>query len=434
MAGKLKTLFGKGKELEGRVSRRIGALGGKAKKEGDDVYSVADKAAPGGRRRARGEKGAAKSGKADEVKGLTSSGRRRVGGAAGVAGGTAYLMSGDDKPKKSKEKDYTKGSSKGGVSFKESFAHHRDKLGAGKTFTWNGNKYTTDRADDKKTTSAKKTTSSKAPAKAKKVGIIKKLLFGSDGKMGGKSGIIDNKVTRAFTKRDEENLAAGLVKKNMGGEMKKYKRGGTVSRSKPGNELPMVGKKPPMSRAQSRSTLSPAQRRLLDSVQGKEGSKQSTSVIQDLSDKYGFKPGKRAGAKGGMGKGKRSKPPGMQMGGTVGMAGPATKLPSSPSSVANSGAKAAADAKAAANASAQAQGGPGSARSLASLAAMTRGMNRGPNRPKPTKATAMRGAAARRSGGSTPRGMKDGGITSSKKSSRGTGCAQRGFGKALKGR
>ena len=86
MAGKLKTLFGKGKELEGRVSRRVGALGGKAKKEGDDVYSVADKAAPGGRRRARGEKGAAKSGKANEVKDLTSSGRKRIGGAAGVAG------------------------------------------------------------------------------------------------------------------------------------------------------------------------------------------------------------------------------------------------------------------------------------------------------------------------------------------------------------
>jgi hypothetical protein len=73
MAGKLKTLFGKAAELEGRVSRRVGALGGKAKKEGDDVYSVADKAAPGGRRRARGEKGAAKSGKANEVKDLTSS-------------------------------------------------------------------------------------------------------------------------------------------------------------------------------------------------------------------------------------------------------------------------------------------------------------------------------------------------------------------------
>ena len=49
----------------------------------------------------------------------------------------------------------------------------------------------------------------------------------------------------------------------------------------------------------------------------REGSKQATSVIKDLSDEYGFKPGKRAGAKGGMGKGKRAKPPGMQMGGAA---------------------------------------------------------------------------------------------------------------------
>jgi len=451
MAGKLKTLFGKGKELEGRVSRRVGALGGKAKKEGDDVYSVADKAAPGGRRRARGEKGAAKSGKANEVKDLTSSGRRRIGGAAGVAGGTAYLASKDDKPKKSKEKDYTKGSSKGGVSFKESFAHHRKKLGAGKTFTWNGNKYTTDRADDKKTTSAKKTTSSKAPAKAKKVGIIKKLLFGSDGKMGGKSGIIDNKVTRAFTKRDEENLAAGLVKKRAGGEMMKskgYKRGGAVGMSKPGNEkLPMVGKKRPMSRAQSRATLSPAQRRLLDSVQGREGSKQATSVIQDLSDKYGYKPGKRAGAKGGMGKGKRAKPGGMNMGGAVGMAPPKGGLqPAVTQQRGTASGLSAAQRMALLNASAGKRAPVGRS---------------GPREEKlaaAKKAMAMRGAAGRRSGGSTPRGMnmggaamkskmaskggkmggkmapgyKNGGSVSRKKTARGVGAAKRGFGRAMR--
>ena len=45
-------------------------------------------------------------------------------------------------------------------------------------------------------------------------------------------------------------------------------------------------------------------------------------------------------------------------------------------------------------------------------------MDMGPRRP--TKATAMRGAAARRSGGSTPRGMKKGG------SVRGAGCATKG--------
>jgi hypothetical protein len=73
----------------------------------------------------------------------------------------------------------------------------------------------------------------------------------------------------------------------------------------------------PKSRAQRRATLSSAQKNMLDGVQGREGSKQATSVIKDLSDEYGFKPGKRAGAKGGMGKGKRAKPPGMQMGGAA---------------------------------------------------------------------------------------------------------------------
>jgi hypothetical protein len=36
------------------------------------------------------------------------------------------------------------------ATFKETFAAKRKELGAGKTFTWNGKSYTTDRADDKK--------------------------------------------------------------------------------------------------------------------------------------------------------------------------------------------------------------------------------------------------------------------------------------------
>jgi hypothetical protein len=141
----------------------------------------------------------------------------------------------------------------------------------------------------------------------------------------------------------------------------------------------------PKSRAQRRATLSSAQKNMLDGVQGREGSKQATSVIKDLSDEYGFKPGKRAGAKGGMGKGKRAKPPGMNMGG-VAMAPPvpnalpgttAQRLPPS--------------------------GGP-KAIDTGKLGALP------PSRStRPTKATAMRGAAARRSGGSTPRGMNMGG-------------------------
>jgi hypothetical protein len=355
MAGKLKTLFEKAAELEGRVSRRVGALGGKAKKEGDDVYSVADKAAPGGRRRARGEKGAAKSGKADEVKGLTSSGRRRIVGGAGVAGGTSLFVNAV------KKKDEDKDDSKNPIGPKlgDSFKRPREKakadspsksggrFGQGDNKTLNGkanvskeqleetglslteymNKW--NKTDKRPGGSSSANSSTKSP---KKVGIIKKLLFGSDGKMGGKSGIIDNKVTRAFTKRDEENLAAGLVKKTSrrNDEIKRLcGKGGAVGMSKrtapgvTGGGSPIRGGTktvPPKTRAQSRATLSPAQRRLLDSVQGREGSKQATSVIQDLSDKYGYAPGKRAGAKGGMGKGKRAKPGGMNMGGAVGMA------------------------------------------------------------------------------------------------------------------
>jgi len=56
-------------------------------------------------------------------------------------------------------------------------------------------------------------------------------------------------------------------------------------------------------------------------------------------------------------------------------------------------------------------------------------MDMGPRRP--TKAMAMRGAAGRRSGGSTPRGMKYGGSPKKMKkggklSSRGAGCEIRG--------
>ncbi len=54
-------------------------------------------------------------------------------------------------------------------------------------------------------------------------------------------------------------------------------------------------------------------------------------------------------------------------------------------------------------------------------------MDMGPRRP--TKATAMRGAAARRSGGSTPRGMKKGGKVPGYApggSVRGSGCATKG--------
>jgi hypothetical protein len=161
----------------------------------------------------------------------------------------------------------------------------------------------------------------------------------------------------------------------------------------------------PKSRAQRRATLSSAQKNMLDGVQGREGSKQATSVIKDLSDEYGFKPGKRAGAKGGMGKGKRAKPPGMNMGG-VAMAPPGTKVPAMikrpPASAPGT--------KVPAMIKRPPASAPGTKVPAIPQSRSTR----------PTKATAMReeepvikktpkGAAARRSGGSTPRGMNMGG-------------------------
>lgn len=50
---------------------------------------------------------------------------------------------------KSTAKKYNLGVSKGGVSFKEAFAHYKKQ--GNKTFTWNGKKYTTDTASKKST-------------------------------------------------------------------------------------------------------------------------------------------------------------------------------------------------------------------------------------------------------------------------------------------
>jgi len=230
MAGRIKKAAETIKEIEGRVSRRAGALGKSAKREGKDVYSVPDPKAPGGRRRARGAAGAAKTGKPDEVKGITTRGRKRIAGGAGAVG--AMTLFGGDKEKKEDtavnksttpaKKKYNVGVSKGGVPFKEAFRHHRNK--GAKTFTWNGKKYTTELDTEK----AKRTAAAKKPAAKKKVGGIRRALFGADGKMGGDKGLLDNKLTRAFTKRDELNeLRAEVAKKKpvkkMGGGMMKSK-------------------------------------------------------------------------------------------------------------------------------------------------------------------------------------------------------------------
>jgi hypothetical protein len=50
-------------------------------------------------------------------------------------------------------------------TFAQAFAAARKEKGAGKVFTWNGKRYSTNTADDKKKTTAKKTTAKKTTAK-----------------------------------------------------------------------------------------------------------------------------------------------------------------------------------------------------------------------------------------------------------------------------
>jgi hypothetical protein len=194
---------------------------------------------------------------------VVKSGRKRLGTGAATAGTVGLLMSGgkdtpnseimlkdagpNEKNKKA-DKKYNVGVSKGGVPFKEAFKYNRGE--GKKTFTWNGKKYTTDLASEKSKKDAKK------PAAKKKVGGIRRALFGRDGKMGGEGkGLFDNKLTRAFTKRDELNdLRAEVAKKkpkevknggmmkskgmSKGGAMKKkgYAMGGAVMKKKGGSK------------------------------------------------------------------------------------------------------------------------------------------------------------------------------------------------------
>ena len=194
---------------------------------------------------------------------VVKSGRKRLGTGAGAAGTVGLLMSGgkdtpnseimlkdagpNEKNKKAPKK-YNVGVSKGGVPFKEAFKYNRGE--GKKTFTWNGKKYTTELASEKSKKDAKK------PAAKKKVGGIRRALFGRDGKMGGEGkGLFDNKLTRAFTKRDELNdLRAEVAKKkpkevknggmmkskgmSKGGAMKKkgYAMGGAVMKKKGGSK------------------------------------------------------------------------------------------------------------------------------------------------------------------------------------------------------
>jgi hypothetical protein len=171
------------------------------------------------------------------------------------------------------------------------------------------------------------------------------------------------------------------------------------------------------------SQLSDAQKNLLRSVQS-TGRKQPTSVIDELTKKYGNLAARKQRQ---TLKAKAPKPPGMNIGGAVGMKPiDTTKLGALPSAAGKR---------------------PSTMRS-------------GPREEKlaaAKKAMAMRGAAGRRSGGSTPRGMRAGGMSMKskmaskggkmggmmppgyknggsvgRKKARGVGAAKRGFGRAMR--
>jgi len=333
MAGKIKTLFEAAGKLEKGASRRVGAAGNKGvriepgSKVGSAVGGIKDP----------------KTGrvlKKDKIKELTSRGRRRIAGTA-AAGAAASTLSGGTKDKK---KDYTKGVSKGGVPFKEAF--RKARADGKKTFEWNGNDYTTKlasekaskKSSDKKSESTSKSTTKKRGAVFGKNakfrpfgGVLARALLGDDEKFGGERGLID------FVRTKKKP-----VKKNQGGMMKAkgYSRGGvtgkkrTVSRAAPREEklaagrlaaaarasrnTRMGGKEAGPSRARSGagtgrsiSELSDAQKNLLRSVQS-TGKKQSTSVIDDLTKKYGNLAARKQRQNL---KKKAPRPPGMRAGG-----------------------------------------------------------------------------------------------------------------------
>ena len=338
MAGKIKTLFDAAKKLEKGASRRVGAAGNKGvriepgSKVGSAVGGIKDP----------------KTGKVltkDKIKDLTSKGRRRIAGTA-AAGAAASTLSGGTKDKK---KDYTKGVSKGGVPFKEAF--RKARADGKKTFEWNGNDYTTklasekasNKSSDKKSESTSKSTTKKRGAVFGKDakfrpfgGVLARALLGDDEKFGGERGLIDFVRTK---KKPVKKQAGGMMK------AKGYSRGGvtgkkrTVSRAAPREEKLAAGRRAAAARAaagysqrtpsagskeagssrarsgagtgRSISELSDAQKNLLRSVQS-TGKKQSTSVIDDLTKKYGNLAARKQRQNL---KKKAPRPPGMKMGG-----------------------------------------------------------------------------------------------------------------------
>ena len=280
---KIKSLFRGAKkaieEAEKGASRRVGALGDSRVKieEGSKVGK-----AVGGMKDPKTGRVLTK----DKIKEVTSRGRKRIVGGTAAAGAGAAALSGtsgseEKKPAAKKEKDYTKGVSKGGVPFDEAFAKARKD---GKdSFEWNGKKYTTELASEKKSSS--KSSSSSSSSTKKKRGI----LFGKDAKFRPFGGVLARALLGEDEKFGGDRGAIDFIrpkKKNMGGMMKKkgYSKGGSAAtESMSMSSRPRAGQSTGQRRARE---LSKAQQNMLSSVQSASGS-QPTKVIEDLTKQYG---------------------------------------------------------------------------------------------------------------------------------------------------
>lgn len=157
------------------------------------------------------------------------------------------------------------------MSFGKAFAMKRDELGAGKTFTWRGNKYTTDLEKKQTPTAAQAEVEPKAEApatgrsaafeesrdvapapkaEAKKpastIGEALSARFGTsaqrkEGKKKGTRSVLEAILGRLGTQRQREEYKRGM---RSGGSVKKYVGGGAVksSASRRGDGIASRGK------------------------------------------------------------------------------------------------------------------------------------------------------------------------------------------------
>ena len=209
------------KQLESGLAVRAGGKEAKGVKrvKGASTRALGSRTGLRQTGKGKGARGATKK----QYRKVAQSGRKRIAGTA-VAGTIAASAL---KPKaKPKAKNYNVGVSKGGVSFDESFAHHRKKLGAGKTFTWNGKKYTTNlKSEVKKKPKGKpkrKPYDKVMPGIRPLGGLLARTLLGEDEAFGGDKGLID------FVRiKPKKKSGGGMANK------KGYAAGGVVRRSKP---------------------------------------------------------------------------------------------------------------------------------------------------------------------------------------------------------